>query len=32
LFFVLGGLMILAFGYYIETMRRRGFVDAKLEK
>lgn len=32
LFFVLGGLMILGFGYYIETMRRRGFVDAKLEK
>ncbi len=32
LFFVLGGLMILAFGYYIETMRRKGFVDAKLEK
>lgn len=30
-FFVLGGLMILAFGYYIETMRRRGFVDATLE-
>jgi uncharacterized membrane protein len=32
LFFVLGGLMILAFGYYIETMRRRGFVDAKLDQ
>jgi len=31
LFFVLGGLMILAFGYYIETMRRRGIQDASME-
>ena len=31
LFFVLGGLMILGFGYYIETMRRRGIQDASME-
>jgi uncharacterized membrane protein len=30
LFFVLGGLMLLAFGYYIETVRRKGAQDASL--
>jgi uncharacterized membrane protein len=31
LFFVLGGLMLLAFGYYIETFRRKGIQDVSVE-